>query len=87
MIAKKELHNFWLLSVSMEHDASVCGGCCGFVVLNNPSLALLLGNCLLGEAGLCRSLGQPCDVPLRLLTSSLMDAGHMSWSTYVLCST
>jgi hypothetical protein len=39
--------------MSVEHDANVCGSCRGFVSLNNLSLALLLGNYLLGEAGLC----------------------------------
>jgi hypothetical protein len=43
--------------MSVEHDASVCGGCSGFVALNNLSLVLLLGNCLLGEAGLAEVLG------------------------------
>jgi hypothetical protein len=43
--------------MSVEYDASVCGGYYGFVALNNPSLALLFSNCLLGKAGLCRSLG------------------------------
>jgi hypothetical protein len=83
IITKKVLHNFWLLLMSMEHDASVCGSCRGFVALNNPSLALLLGNSLLGEAGLRRSLGQPYDVPLRLLTSSFVYSSHMIWSPYV----
>jgi hypothetical protein len=73
--------------MSVEHDASVCGGCRGFVALNNLSLALLLGNYLLGEVGLCRSLGQPYNVPLRLLTSSLMDSGDMTWSPYAARST
>jgi hypothetical protein len=53
MIVEKELHNFWLLLMSVEHDASVCGDCCRFVALNNLDLVLLLGNSLLGKAGLC----------------------------------
>jgi hypothetical protein len=69
--------------MSVEHDASVCGGYCGFVALNNLSLGLLLGNCLLDEAGLCRSLAQPCNVPLCLFTRSLLDSGHMTWSPYI----
>jgi hypothetical protein len=73
--------------MSMEHDASVCGGCRGFVALNNLSLTFLLGNCLLGEVCLCRSLEQPCNVPLCLLTSNLLDSGHMTWSPYVARST
>jgi hypothetical protein len=62
-------------------------GCHGFVALNNLSLALLLGYSLLGKAGLCGRLGQPCDVPLCLLTINLMDSGHMTWSLYVAHST
>jgi hypothetical protein len=42
----------------------------GSHTLNNLGLVLLLGDSLLGKAGLRRSLGQPCDVPLRLLTVS-----------------
>jgi hypothetical protein len=33
MIVEKELHNFWLLLMSVEHDASVCGNCRGFVAV------------------------------------------------------
>jgi hypothetical protein len=62
--------------MSVEHDASVCGDCRRFVAMNNLSLALFLGNCLLGEVGLYRSLGQLCNVSLRLLTSSLMASGR-----------
>jgi hypothetical protein len=39
--------------MSVDHNASVCGGCHGFVVLNDFCLALPLGNSLLGEVGLC----------------------------------
>ena len=83
---KKELNNFWLLFMSVEHDTSVCRGCRGFAALNNPSLVLFFGNCLLGEVGLCRSLGQLCDVLLRFLTNSLMYSSHMTWSPYVACN-
>ena len=48
IIAKKEPHNFWLLFMSVEHDASVYRGCCRFVALNNLSLILLLSNSMLG---------------------------------------
>jgi hypothetical protein len=69
--------------VSVLHNASVCGGCRGFPALNNLGLALLLGDSLLGEAGLRGSLGQPCDVPLRRLISSFVYSSDMTWSPYV----
>jgi hypothetical protein len=47
--------------VIVLNNASVCGGCRGFPALNNLGLALLLGDSLLGKAGLRRSLGQTCD--------------------------
>jgi hypothetical protein len=53
VVAEEELHNLWLLLMSILHDASVCGSCRGFVALNNLGLALVLGYCLLGEVGLC----------------------------------
>jgi hypothetical protein len=81
--AEEELHYLWPFLVSVLHNTSVCGGCRGFAALNNLGLALLLGDCLLGEAGLCRSLGQPCDVPLYLLTSSFVYSSHMTWFPYV----
>ena len=81
--AEEEFHNFWLLLMSVEQDASVCRSCRGFIALINLSFVLLFGNSLLGEASLCQSLGQPCDVPLHLLTSSLMDSNDMSRSSYV----
>jgi hypothetical protein len=59
------------------------GAAVDFAALNNLCLALLLGNSLLDEAGLCRSLGQLGDVPLRLLTSSFVYSSHMTWSLYV----
>jgi hypothetical protein len=39
--------------MSVEHNVSVCGDCREFVALNDLRLALLLGNSLPGEAGLC----------------------------------
>jgi hypothetical protein len=39
--------------MSVKHNVNVCGGCRGFVALNDLCLALLLGNSLLDEAGLC----------------------------------
>jgi hypothetical protein len=66
--------------VSVLHNASVCGGCRGFAALNNLGLTLLLGDSLLGEAGLRRSLGQLGDVPLRLLPSSFVYSSNMTWS-------
>jgi hypothetical protein len=39
--------------MSVEHTASVCGGCREIVALNDLRLALFLGDSLLGEAGLC----------------------------------
>jgi hypothetical protein len=53
VIAEEELHYLWPFLVSILHNASVCGGCRGFVALNNLGLALFLGHSLLGEAGLC----------------------------------
>jgi hypothetical protein len=53
VVAEEEFHNFWLLLMSVLHDTNVCGGCSGFVALNNLSLVLVLSYCLLGEAGLC----------------------------------
>jgi hypothetical protein len=53
IVAEEKLQNFWLILMSVDHNASVCGGCHGFVVLNDFCLALLLGNSLLGEVGLC----------------------------------
>jgi hypothetical protein len=73
--------------MNVEHNASVCGGCRGFVALNDLCLALLLGNSLLSEAGLCRSLKQPYNVSLCLFTSSFMNSDHMTMSSYVNRST
>jgi hypothetical protein len=81
--AEKELHHLRPFLVSVLHNASVCGGCSGFAALNNLGLALLLGDSLLGEAGLRQSLGQPGNVPLCLLTSSFVYSSHMTWSPYV----
>jgi hypothetical protein len=83
VVAEEELHYLRPFLVSVLHNANVCRGCRGFVALNNLGLALLLGDSLLGEAGLRRSLGQPCDVPLRLLTSSFVYSSHMTWSLYI----
>jgi hypothetical protein len=83
VVAELEFHYLWSFLVSVLHNASVCGGCRGFAALNNLGLALLLGDSLLGEASLRQSLGQPCDVPLRLLTSSFVYSSHMTWSLYV----
>jgi hypothetical protein len=83
VVAEDELHYLWSFLVSILHNANVCGGCRGFVALDNLGLVLLLGDSLLEEAGLRRSLGQPCDVPLRLLTSSFVYISHMTWSPYV----
>jgi hypothetical protein len=66
IVAKEELHHLRPFLVSVLHNANVCEGCRGFAAVNNLGLALLLGDSLLGEAGLCRSLGQLGDVPLRL---------------------
>jgi hypothetical protein len=81
--AEEELHHLMPFLVSVLHNASVCGDCRGFAALNNLGLALLLGDSLLGKAGLCRSLGQPGDVLLRLRTSSFVYSSHMTWSLYV----
>jgi hypothetical protein len=78
VVAEEELHYLKPFLVSGLHNASVCGRCRGFAALNNLGLALLLGDSLLGEAGLRRSLGQPGDVPLRLLTSSFVYSSHMT---------
>jgi hypothetical protein len=78
VVVEEKLHYLWPFLVSVLHNASVCGGYRGFVALNNLGLVLLLGDSLLGEAGLRRSLGQPCDVPLRLLTSSFVYSTHMT---------
>jgi hypothetical protein len=83
VVVEEELHYLWPFLVRTLHNASVCGGCRGFPTLNNLGLVLLLGDSLLGEAGLRGSLGQPCDVPLRLLTSSFMYSSDMTWSPYV----
>jgi hypothetical protein len=83
IVAEEEFHYLWLFLVSVLHNASVCGGCRGFAALNNLGLALLLGDSLLGEACLRQSLGQPCDVPHRLLTSSFLYSSYMTWSPYV----
>jgi hypothetical protein len=56
----------------------VCGRCRGFAALNNLGLVLLLGDSLLGEAGLRRSLGQPGDVLLHLPISSFVYSSHMT---------
>jgi hypothetical protein len=53
IVAEEEMHNFLLFLMNMEYNASVCGGCCGFVALNDLCLVLLLDNSLLGEGGLC----------------------------------
>jgi hypothetical protein len=83
VVAEEELHHLRPFLVSVLHNASICGGCRGFAALNNLSLALLLSDSLLGEAGLRRSLRQPGDVPLRFLTSSFVYSSHMTWSLYV----
>jgi hypothetical protein len=83
VVAEEELHYLWPFLVGNLHNASVCGGCRGFATLNNLGLALLLGDSLLGKAGLRGSLGQPCDVPLCLLTSSFVYSSDMTWSPYV----
>jgi hypothetical protein len=57
VVAKEEFHHLRPFLVSVLHNASVCGGCRGFTTLNNLGLALLLGDSLLGEAGLRRSHG------------------------------
>jgi hypothetical protein len=53
VVAEKELYYLWPFLVSVLHNASIYGGCRGFVVLNNLHLVLLLDDSLLGEAGLC----------------------------------
>jgi hypothetical protein len=83
VVAEEELHYLWPFLVRILHNASVCGGCRGFPALNNLGLALLLGDSLLGKANLRGSLGQPCDVPLCLLTSSFVYSSDMTWSPYV----
>jgi hypothetical protein len=83
VVAEEELHHLRPFLESVLHNASVCGGCRGFATLNNLGLALLLGDSLLGKVGLCQSLGQPGDAPLRLLTSSFVYNSHMTWSLYV----
>jgi hypothetical protein len=83
VIAEEELHYLWPFLVSLLYNASICEGCRGFAALNNLGLTLLLGDSLLGEASLHRSLGQPCDMPLRLLTSSFVYSSHMTWCPYV----
>jgi hypothetical protein len=83
VVVAEELHYLWPFLVRILHNASVCGGCRGFPALNNLGLVLLLGDSLLGEAGLRGSLGQPCDVPLRLLTSNFVYSSHMTWSPYI----
>jgi hypothetical protein len=52
IVADEELHKFWLFLISVEHNASICGGCRGFVALNDLCLTLLLGDSLLGKIGL-----------------------------------
>jgi hypothetical protein len=83
VVVEEELHHLRPFLVSVLHNANVCGGYRGIAALNNLGLALLLGDSLLGEAGLRRSLRQPGDVPLRLLTSSFVYSSHMTWFLYV----
>ena len=52
VVTKEEFHILWPFLVSILHNASICGGYRGFVALNNLSLALFLGDSLLGEVSL-----------------------------------
>ena len=64
-------------SLEVDHHTNICKGCYVFVVLNNLCNAFLLYYSLLYKASLCWGLWQPSNVPLRLVTTSHLDGGHM----------